>query len=187
MSEKGSSNMSEMGNIEEEKVVKLIVKSGDLADFGVSYVLGVHTPLAKLYSFYATHVGVDPDDIYLMCRGQFLRPDTNSFVYGFDDTELVLAYSKSGKSVVADVDIDRDYYFVTMRDLQTKPTVRIFRMKCTTKLQRLAMLWASMEGIEPSIVSLYHEQARVDLEGTFDSQGVLDGDVIYVVINYLGG
>ncbi|XP_048501706.1 uncharacterized protein LOC125498167 [Beta vulgaris subsp. vulgaris] len=90
-------------------------------------------------------------------------------------------------SVAADLDIDRDYYFITMRDLHTKPIVRVFCMKCTTKLQRLVMLWASMKRIDPAIVTLYHEQARVDLEGTFDSQGVFDGDVNYVVIKYLEG
>lgn len=92
-------------------------------------------------------------------------------------------FKQSGKCVAADTDLDPDYYLLTMPDLQTKPTVRVFRMKFNIKIGRLAELWASMEGIDPAIVTLYHEQAVVDLEGTFDSEGVLDGDVIYVVMN----
>lgn len=70
------------------------MKSGDLADSGVSYGIGLHTSFLELYMLYGTHVGVDLDDLYLTCRGQFLSLDSTPFMHVFNDIELILAYSK---------------------------------------------------------------------------------------------
>lgn len=76
------------------EVIRVQVKASDLADNGVSYVIGLHTPFSELYILYGRRVGVDPDDLYLTCRCQFLSPDSTSFVHVFNEIELILAYSK---------------------------------------------------------------------------------------------
>lgn len=59
-------------------------------------------------------------------------------------------------------------------------------MHCTTKLRKMANLWASIQGIDTANVRLYQSEDCLDLDGNFISEGIVDACRLWVVAQYYG-